>query len=325
MKMTLLILVKSFSTKSPGEIYKTSPFKSKPFLNIGEKYYLWSIAFLDEFIKFGIYDILKSSAKSEFSNCWGTIFENYLKKRLDEYNISYVPEKQLRKEGYTKQVDFLIKHKSYSKSLFHKIPNLISFKQIIFNCMVTLKNIFRVKALVSKYDLILLEAKGIEASHHTKAYPSDKIMINAYKKNIVRALTQAHEVVKTFKLNNLIDDAFLLIVTYKELYLGDGEDVWNEFAKTSLNDSYGIKDFNIKPENLFFIPINSFDQLLRITDGNIEQMIKIFKEVIKQKKGKNKKYIFEDYLKEFDVAKSKDQHLVKVFEDYLKNMQKKYS
>ena len=118
---------------------------------------------------------------------------------------------------------------------------------------------------------------------------------------------------------------FYFIVTYKELYLGNGEDVWNEFAKTSLNDSYEIKDFNIKPENLFFIPINSFDRLLRITNGNIEQMIKIFKEVIKQKNGETKKYIFETYLEEFDVAKSKDQHLVKIFEDYAINMQQKYS
>ena len=55
-----------FSTKKPGEIYEKSPFRSKPFLKIDEKYYLWSIAILDEFIKFGIYDILKSSAKSEF-------------------------------------------------------------------------------------------------------------------------------------------------------------------------------------------------------------------------------------------------------------------
>ena len=76
--------------------------------------------------------------------------------------------------------------------------------------MVTLKNILRVKALVSKYDLILVEAKGIEASHHTKAYPSDKVMINAYKKSIVKALAQAHEVVETFKVNKLINDTFLL-------------------------------------------------------------------------------------------------------------------
>ena len=260
-----------------------------------------------------------------FQIVWGTIFENYLKKRLDEYNISYIPEKQLKKEGYKKQVDFLIKHKSYSKSLFHKIPNLIFFKQIIFNCIVTLKNIFRVMGQGSKYDLILVEAKGIEASHHTKAYPSDKIMINAYEENVVKALAQADKVVETFKVNNLIEDAFLLIVTYKELYLGDGEDVWNEFARTSLNSYYRIKDFNIKPENLFFIPINSFDLLLRITGGDIEKMIKIFKEIIKQKNGETKKYIFEDYLKEFDVEKSKDIHLVKIFEDYLKNMQKKYS
>ena len=295
---------KKFSTNTHGEIYETSPFRSKPLLRIDKRYYLWSIAILDEFIKFGIYDILKFSAKSEFSNCWGIIFENYLKRRLDEYNVSYISEKQLKKEGYTKQVDFLIKHRSYSKSLFHKIPNFISFKQIIFNCIVTLKNIFRATALVSKYDLILVEAKGIEASHHTRAYPSDKIMINTYKKDIVKALAQAHEVVEIFKINNLIDEAFLFIVTYKELYLGDGEDVWNEFAKTSLNNYYRIKDFNIKPENLFFIPINSFDRLLRITDGDIEQMIKILKEVIKQKKGETKKYIFEDYLKEFDVTKS---------------------
>ena len=314
-----------FSTKNPSEIYETSPFKLKPFLNIGEKYYLWSIAFLDEFIKFGIYDILKSSAKSEFSNCWGTIFENYLKKRLDEYNISYIPEKQLRKKGYARQVDFLIKHKSYFKSLFDKKSTLISFKQIIFSCMVTLKNIFRVKGLISKYDLILIEAKAIEAPHHTKFYPSDKRMIRAYKKDIIKALAQAHEVVKTFKVNKLINDTFLLIVTYKELYLGDGEDVWNEFAKTSLSNDYGIKNFNIKPENLFFIPINSFDRLLQITNGNIEQMIKIFKEVIKQSKGKTKKYIFETYLKEFDMVKSKDQYLVKIFEDYLTSMQQKYS
>ena len=173
--------------------------------------------------------------------------------------------------------------------------------------------------------LILIEAKAIEAPHHTKSYPSDKRMIRAYKKDIIKALAQAHEVIKTFKVNKLINDTFLLIVTYEELYLGDGEDVWNEFAKTSLSNDYGIKDFNIKPENLFFISINSFDRLLRITDGNIEQMIKIFKEVIKQKNGETKKYIFEDYLKEFDVEKSKDQHLFKVFENYLKNMQQKYS
>lgn len=268
------------------EIYERSPFFYKPFYCAGGKYYLWNISILNEFLEYGIYDFLKKIIPDKFGDCFGPIFEKYLEKRLIEYSIPYVSENELRNQGFEKQVDYLLEEGK---------------------------------------DVVLIESKAIEASRHVKLLPTDQAMSNAYKKDVVKGIAQAHYVFKKLTNEKDVQEGFLLIVTYKELFLGNGESVWDEFIEDTLNNKYGIENCSIKPENIFFLSADSYDKLLLCMDGDIKKLIEILKRIIQDKsKVETKKFVFSQYLSNLDLNTKSDEYLKNVFNDYYTKVIKDY-
>ena len=247
-----------------------------------------SIAFIEELLQFGIYDILKSINTIEFPNQhWGNTFEKYLESRLNEYNVCHLRESDLKKRGCKKQVDFFIPYDN---------------------------------------NIILIEAKGIESKKHTGFFPSNKIMFNAYEENIIKSLMQAHNVIASFKQgegNIPRENVFLFVITYKDLYLGDPIEVWEEFIRDSIQRKYKINEegFNLIPKNIFFMTIGEFDNLLSFTEGNVEKTIKAIKDIVQRRESGTVNFRFSEYLRDvFGNQGKSDPYLSREFEDYLNSL-----
>ena len=268
------------------EIYERSPFFYKPFFYTNGRYYLWNISILNEFLEYGIYDFLKNIIPDKFGDCFGPIFEKYLEKRLIEYSIPYVSENELKKQGFEKQVDYLLKEGT---------------------------------------DIVLIESKAIEASRHVRLLPTDEAMSKAYKKDVVKGIAQAHYVLERLANEKEIQEAYLLIVTYKELFLGNGENVWDEFVEDTLKDKYGIENCSIKPENIFFLSADSYDKLLLCIDGDIQKLLDILNKIVVDKgKVETKRFVFSQYLSNLGLSTKSDEYLKSVFNDYYTKVVKDY-
>ena len=217
---------------------------------------------------------------SRFKNKWGGIFENYIQSRLNHYSVNYINEKKIRKFS-NNQVDFLITHNS---------------------------------------DLILIEAKSIEAAKHTRAFPTPEVMQQSYKNNIIKAFYQANSVAEALNLdrNQPFKRIFLFVVTYKELFLGSGESAWDEFIKKKFKEKYPENHFNLNPKDIFFMTIRDLDTLLSYMEGSVEEIIKFLKQIVVSKSDtKNQRFYFSQYLKELPMKRRKeDQYLTKAFEHY---------
>lgn len=273
-----------------NEIYERPPFLKKPFIeNRNGDIHLWSLAILNEIIEHGIYDLVKSVDSSKFGDEFGVIFEKYLESQLSLNKLPYNDEKSQKKKGYEQQVDFILENED---------------------------------------SFVFVEAKGIEASPLTQVVPFDEIMSNAYKKNIVKALFQAHSV-----NSRLINDGnkkipYLLVVSYKELYLGNGENVLDEFIATTLRDEYGVTELSIPPENIFFVSVDGFDKLLICSEEQTDKVVNVLKLIVTKKKDiKDKKFIFTQYLEDLDGIKLKDRtenNLNDKFNEFHQKLVEKY-
>lgn len=272
------------------EIFDKSPFSSKPFVvSVEGNLHLWSIAMLNEIIEFGIYNILKGFDSSKFGTEFGPIFESYIRSQLSDFNLPFTDEKELRNQGFRKQVDFVLD--GYS-------------------------------------GLVLIETKAVEASRLSQINPLDEIMANSYKDSIIKALYQAHVVFTQYTEIGKKKNPFLLVVSYKELYLGNGESVWDEFISKTLSEVYDLNEFAIPIENIFFISADGFDKLLICARGKIDCIVEVLEKIVEKKRDvKKKRFVFSQYLNGLgteELNEKTESNLSRKFYEFHQNALDKY-
>lgn len=256
------------------QLTEQTPLKQYPFLKVEDRYYCYSPYVLQEKIKHAIYDILKDARSSNFTQAFGVIFENYINRLMDENNLSFIPE-------------------------------------------VKLKEIFKKKKVcdaVLELDdaVVLIEAKGVEMHPYAQINPTNAVLTNQLKTNIIKSFEQIYE------LGNLLNSTdegrailkgkalFAIVVTYKEMYLSDGQDLWDEFLAEPLQDYISDKNLDstcVSLRNIFFTSVKSFEELIKvvIANGNI------ISEVLKKAAEDNsdpmkKKYLFDMHLGSYAQA-----------------------
>ena len=104
-----------------------------------------------------------------------------------------------------------------------------------------------------------------------KTTHSTEILRNKTKHSILKAIKQAHDVIKKLADNssNVIPSSqnnYLLVITFKDLYLGNGTDYYEVIAKDKIEEIYDkYKNYPfIPPENMYFITIEDLDILTDI-------------------------------------------------------------
>lgn len=115
-------------------------------------------------------------------------------------------------------------------------------------------------------DFLFTECKAIKLKSLAQVNPSDAVL----KNNLKEILKAYQQIISTANRVKTIKEPFGVIITYLPFYFIDGNDIWDAFLKKEMElflqaESY---DLLVKPANLFFIDIRSWDRLIAILKRN---------------------------------------------------------
>ncbi|MBI5557077.1 MAG: hypothetical protein HY885_05520 [Deltaproteobacteria bacterium] len=250
------------------QLTEQTPLKQYPFLRINDRYYCYSPYVLQEKIKHAIYDKLKDAQGRDFTQAFGVIFENYINRLMDENNLSYIPEVRL-------------------KEIFKK--------RRVCDAVLELCDA-----------VVLIEVKGVEMHPYAQINPTNAVLTTQLKTSIIKSFEQIYEFGHLLKNTEegrtiLKDKAlFAIVVTYKEMYLSDGQDLWNEFLAEPLQTYTTAKNIDstcVSLRNIFFTSVKSFEELIKVVIANGNIISEILKKAAEDNSDPmKKKYLFDMHL-----------------------------
>jgi len=256
-----------------AEFYEWTPLRQFPLLRHDNRYYCYSRNLLFHGLQTYIYDRLRSKNPSGFMQEFGYIFEQYVEKALTYSGIPFINEKTMRKyigkKG--KIVDFL---------------------------------------LVDDESNILMDAKGVEMGYMGMVSHDPDVVLSHTRNSILKAIEQGQDTIKALSQSNQIGDFrlgekdfYLLVVTFKDLFVGNGHDFYHAIAKDALDEimSRYRADCRIPFENMYFISIDDLDFYVRcVKEGKIGMAEGIKEAKEKDKDMGTKKFIFRDHIRSID-------------------------
>ncbi|HAR41269.1 MAG TPA: hypothetical protein DCS07_01335 [Bdellovibrionales bacterium] len=258
------------------QLLEASPLRRYPFLRIDNKHFVYSPFLIQDLASYFVYDFLKiGNLESGVLGSFGDVFEKYIQLGLDHSNAVFIPEGGLRQ---------LLGRQ-------HRVVDYV---------------------VPGEEGTLFIEAKGIEMRFLARLDPSDEVMRDSLEDSIIKGVVQgmivANRVIKNppERLRNLRQPFFLLLVTYKELYLGSGSEAWSEFLEEAVlphlrNSS--ITEPPIKPDHIFFISVKDYDRLIQAVGHDINRAFAILKAIIiLSKEPVSRKLVFGMYLDELDKA-----------------------
>lgn len=183
-----------------NEYYEQTPFINFPLIKDQDNFTNINPYILYRNIEHKIYDSLKSENPEKFMRYFGDIFEKYLTVGMNYASLNFIPEKELKKilPSDVNCVDYIVMEEN--------------------------SNIF-------------IDAKAVEMPYLGKISDNPKIIEGKVKSSVIKAIKQAYELndfllksenknLPTFK-----ESSYLLVVTYKELYLGNGKSFYESIGK----------------------------------------------------------------------------------------------
>jgi hypothetical protein len=230
---------KKFNENNIGlHITEESPLSKFPLLKIEDNYFCYSPELLNSGIKNFIYDYLKNKEKNNFCEKFGNVFEQYIELGLNSISANYIDEIQIKK-------------------IFNK-SKVIDYIVDFDDCC------------------LLIEAKAVEMNYFARINPINEVLNENFKKNIIKAVEQIYSLIdsnnKEIQLTNLKEkEIFAFVITYKQHYLGPGEEFWDELLYDSLNTFFQNSNIDPKilnPGRIFYIDISEFDTFIHCIYNN---------------------------------------------------------
>jgi hypothetical protein len=278
------------------EFHEQTPLKKYPLLKIGEKYFSYSRELLAFFCQNAIYDILRESDSKSFMDKFGVIFEDYVKNALLTTSLKFTTEKEIKKFSQNeKLVDFVISTES--------------------------SNVF-------------IDAKGVELNYLGMVSHRPDIVADKTKTSVIKGIEQALSTlsiinsVKSEALQNR-ENNYLLIISYKDLYLGSGEDFYQTFGKERIDELF-IKyssSSQLPIENIFLLSVDDFDLLIESINSKNNQIDKFWEMVKSSSKDPSTKrfqirqYLWDEFrdLRDTDYLNKEFHFVMDKLQSYLKN------
>ena len=155
------------------------------------------------------------------------------------------------------------------------------------------------------------------SSYSDPKYSSASFLKDKTKPSVLKAITQAHDVIR--KLTDKPDcgiqscpNNYLLVVTFKELYLGSGRSYYEIVAQEAMDQIYEQYDglSVIPPENMYFITIDDLDfACAMIKDGEMSFSKMIETAKVADEKPGTRKFDFVQHLHGMPVSIDTPQYL----------------
>ena len=228
------------------QLIEPIPFIEKPFFCYGMEIVVYSIKIFESMINNYIFNQIKYKLGSNVAVSFGNDFEKYIQNALSSVKLDFLTEKDLKTHfPNTKVTDYLIKSNDSS---------------------------------------VFIEVKSQDINPKVVVFPGNTQLKNELEDSIVKATIQAITLINTIKSSQSFDrdikdsEPFLFIVTYKNLYLGNGKMMWNEFLESAVtcNIDPDLDISLLPPENIAVLSIEEFDLLM----AYIEQKIFTLDEIL---------------------------------------------
>jgi hypothetical protein len=270
-----LLNQKSGESSINYQYFEQSPLKRFPLIRLNNRIYPYSRELLSQCLNSFIFDVLRDRSPSEFMDKFGQVFERYVEKclRYSHENIHLEEEIQLDLGSSKKLVDFLIE--DHQKT-------------------------------------ILVEAKGVELPFIGMVSHLAEVVRDRTGTSIVKGIDQAYATISLLQDHPGIigsslesQDIYLIIVTYKDLYVGSGSDFAEFIAPVKFEEivqKYGGSKL-VRPEHMYFVSIDDLEialQCLRNSKISFPDMLNDC--VDSDEHPHSKKFVFRQHLFEmFDV------------------------
>jgi hypothetical protein len=278
------------------EFYEQTPLKRYPLLRYDDKYFCYCRNLLFHALQTFVYDTLRSKDPSAFMQKFGRgIFEQYVRKSLSYIGVSFLAEEQLRnhlgRDG--KIVDFL---------------------------------------LADGETNVFVDAKGVEMGYLGMVGHRPEVIQDKTKSSIIKGIVQGYDMARRLSNTQRIGgfsigtkDNYLLVITFKDLYVGNGQDFYKYIAEEKLDEivkEYGGKCW-IPFENMYFLSIDGLDLFAQcIKDGKVGLTEGLRRAVEADKNSSTKKFVFRQHVFEICPDGKVPQYLEDEFlsiGDYIKN------
>tara|TARA_R110002050_G_scaffold152305_2_gene279734 strand:- start:257 stop:1708 length:1452 start_codon:yes stop_codon:yes gene_type:complete len=281
--------VKQVSKKErePSEFYEPTMLLRYPLIEIDEKYYIYHKNLLNRSLEYFIYDVLKMDNPNLSMSKFGIIFENYIDKLISYSGVNYIRENELTNiiGNKSKIVDFIIQQGESS---------------------------------------ILVDAKGVEMHYRGKTSLDPDFIKGKIKTSAIKAIEQAfasiHELrkVESYKFMNKFNNNYLLVVTYKELFLGNGIEFEQRIGKDffrKIRKEYG-DELYIPLQNIYFITVDSLEFWVEMVNKNKITFLDVLRNAIEcDSDSSTQKFHFQQHLEGMEIELDAPDFIYKSFKE----------
>ncbi len=277
LKETKKYLIESSGKRRPArEYYEQTPLIQQPFLAQNNGFLCWYPTLFYRAIEHFVYDQLKKSQSQKFMKKFGKCFEGYIGELLTYSGNVFLSENDLYTilEKDEKCVDFLLCGDNYN---------------------------------------VYIDAKAVETRRDHRCLSESEIISDKINDSIIFAIKQAHYTFKNldrlrqkFGINeDQKNSQYILVITYKEMYVGSGCDLFEAIANERLqaiHNDYPNKE--IPFENMYFITIEEFEFLCELVNRGEISLIDVIRSAIDaDNKPETKKFEFKQHIQDIGGGK----------------------
>ena len=216
----------------PTEFRERTPLVRYPLINLGGRHYYYSLPLLQYSLENFIYDTLKRHDSNAFMNAFGPLFERYVCRSLEYSGVPFRDEADIRSAcSGGKVVDFVVPGDEAN---------------------------------------ILIDAKGVEMAHTGMTSHRPEVISGQVKSSILKGIQQACETARVLSRSDpprwCRDNNFLMIVTFKNLYLGTGGDLSSYVVRDRILRALGgaPEDAIVPVEHMYILSVDEFDYLMEV-------------------------------------------------------------
>lgn len=274
-QMREFLLENGTRQRAADEYVEQTPLTAKPFLQVGEEYWPVHVAVLFRALEHYVYDQLRAIDPEWFMQSFGKIFERYVHDVLAPIHARIYVEDELKRLRTTpgKVVDFLVDEEG--------------------------ANIF-------------IDAKGVAGTHEAMVTHASRTLRNRTKAAALKAVVQANELLGAMVAGEMAeggpplkDRNILLVVTYKDLHLGNGTTFEKAVAPADIAEIYQGRSAasSIPLDNIYFMAIDSFEALCgAVMHGELTFSDAIAQAQAADSDAATKKFDFRQHLQEMQVV-----------------------
>jgi len=241
------------TVRNPGlQLIEPTPFVRFPIVLLSNQYLVYSRRLFELMLGDLFYDIIKNMGVAGLSEQFGSIFEKYVRQALVACKFRMFDEAELSAKLHGNKVtDFVL-----------------SFNECT----------------------VLIEVKSVELRPSVKVYPETKTLVRELQDSVIKGTLQGLSVAQKLKTSaegldiSNREKFYLIIITYRDLYLGSGEDVWKEFLGSAVGSACKNLDIDtnmIPPSNIVIMSIEEFDPLVSILLDKRSTLPSILDEMVK--------------------------------------------